>query len=95
MEPFVLPASATPVTLEDGSEKYTAFRADTESKAAAAKRVAEKYGLEFLPLQKLFDDAAEKTTPAYWLGDGVHPTEAGHALIAEQWKIAYNKMMNK
>ena len=95
MEPFVLPASATTGTLEDGSEKYTAFRADTESKAAAAKRVAEKYGLEFLPLQKLFDDAAKKTTPAYWLGDGVHPTEAGHALIAEQWKIAYNKLMSK
>ena len=93
MEPCALPASATTGTLEDGSDKYTAFRADTESKAAAAKRVAEKYNLSFLPLQKLFDEAAAKTTPEYWLSDGVHPTEAGHALIAEQWKIAFNEIM--
>lgn len=93
MEPFALPASATTGTLEDGSEKYVAFRAETEKKAAAAKRVAEKYDLTFLPLQKLLDDAAAKTSPEYWLSDGVHPTEAGHALIAEQWKAAFNKMM--
>ena len=93
MEPFALPASATVGTLEDGSEKYTSFRAETEKRAAAAKRVAEKYDLTFLPLQKLLDEAAEKTSPEYWLGDGVHPTEAGHALIADQWKNAYKKIM--
>lgn len=93
MEPFALPASATEGELPDGSNKYAAFRADTEMKAAAAKRVAEKYGLEFLPLQKLLDDAAAKTSPEYWLADGVHPTEAGHALIAEEWKKAFDRMM--
>ena len=94
MEPFALPASATTGELPDGRDKYTVFRADTESKAAAAKRVAEKYGLGFLPLQKLFDDAAAKTTPEYWLKDGVHPSEAGHALIADEWKKAFDRMMN-
>ena len=93
MEPFALPASATTGELPDGSDKYTVFRADTEAKAAAAKRVAEKYGLGFLPLQKLLDDAAAKTSPEYWLRDGVHPSEAGHALIADEWKKAFDKMM--
>ena len=93
MEPFALPASATTGELPDGSDKYTVFRADTEAKAAAAKRVAEKYGLGFLPLQKLLDDAAAKTSPEYWLKDGVHPSEAGHALIADEWKKAFDKMM--
>ena len=93
MEPFALPASATVGELPDGSDKYTAFRADTEAKAAAAKRVAEKYGLGVLPLQKLLDDAAAKTSPEYWLKDGVHPSEAGHALIACEWKKAFDKMM--
>ena len=94
MEPFALPASATQGELPDGSSKYDAFRAETEKRAAAAKRVAEKYSLRFLPLQKLLDDAAASTTPEYWLSDGVHPTEAGHALIAREWLNAFDNMMN-
>ena len=93
MEPFALKASATDAVLEDGSDKYTAVRAETEKRAAASRRVAEKYGLEFLPLQKLLDDAAAKTSPEYWLADGVHPTEAGHALISEQWIKKFDEMM--
>lgn len=94
MEPFALPATATMGELPDGSDKYAAFRQETEKRAAAAKRVAEKYSLEFLPLQKLLDDAAAKTAPEYWLGDGVHPTEAGHAMIAKEWLKAFDRMMN-
>lgn len=93
MEPFVLPASTTSDKLPEGT--YEEYRAETEKRAAAAKRVAERYGLEFLPLQRLFDSAAEHSYPEYWLADGVHPTEAGHALIAEEWKKAFDKMMNR
>ncbi|MBR2461264.1 MAG: lysophospholipase [Clostridia bacterium] len=92
MEPFALPASATEGVLEDGSSKYSAFRLETEKRAAAAKRIAEKYSLEFLPLQKLLDDAAAATSPEYWLADGVHPTEAGHALIAAEWIKKFDAM---
>lgn len=94
MEPFALPGSATVGELPDGRDKYTVFRAETELRAAAAKRVAEKYGLEFMPLQKLLDGAAASTSPDYWLYDGVHPSEAGHALIAAEWKKAFEKMMS-
>ena len=92
MEPFVLPASATMTNLPEGSGTYDDYRMETEKRAAAAKRVANKYGLKFLPLQSLFDRAAEKTYPEYWLFDGVHPTEAGHALIANEWKKAFKEM---
>ena len=92
MEPFVLPAFATSEKLPEGT--YEDYRAETEKRAAAAKRVAERYGLEFLPLQRLFDSAAAVSFPEYWLADGVHPTEAGHALIAVEWKKAFDKMMN-
>ena len=93
MEPFVLPASATADKLPEGS--YEEYRAEVEKRATVAKRIAEIYGLTFLPLQKLFDDNAAKTYPEYWLVDGVHPTEAGHALIAERWGMAFAKMMNE
>jgi lysophospholipase L1-like esterase len=52
---------------------------------AAAKRVAQKVGATFVPLQHAFDEAAARTKPEDWLFDGVHPTPAGHALIAERW----------
>lgn len=95
MEPFLLPTSATVGQLSDGSNMYPFYRAEVEKRAAAAKRVAEKYSIEFLPLQKLFDEAAAKASPEYWLIDGVHPTDAGHALIAAEWTKAFRRIMNE
>lgn len=76
-----------PFVLRTGSVDATWFPAFDERRAATA-RVAEKAGATFVPLQKAFDDAAAQSTPSYWLGDGVHPTPAGHALIAERWRAA-------
>lgn len=77
LEPFVLKGS--------GTERYfDEFLADVRLHAQAAKNVAEKYGLTFIPLQEKFDEASEKMPPTYWAADGVHPTAAGHALIKEE-----------
>lgn len=85
LEPFVLKASAT-------EEVWAYFRSETEKRAACAKCVAQKHGLTFIPLQDKFD-AAEKLAPAsYWLSDGVHPTSAGHELIARAWIEAFEKL---
>ena len=43
----------------------------------------------FVPLQRIFDDACRIQPPAYWLADGVHPTPAGHQLIANEWLRAF------
>ena len=41
-------------------------------------------------------DAAAKLAPnTYWLFDGVHPTVAGHQLIAEAWMNAAGKLLGK
>ncbi len=45
MESFVLPGSGTAGTLEDGSDKYEIIRSEVEKRAAAARRVAEKFQL--------------------------------------------------
>ncbi len=92
MEPFVLPACSTTGELEDGTDKYTLFRTETEKRAVASKRVAEKFNLPFLPLQEMFDEAAKKAPADYWLWDGVHPTEAGHYLIAKKWIEAFDTL---
>ena len=47
-----------------------------------------KAGAAFVPLQRVFNDLARRSTPQYWAADGVHPTPAGHAALAEQWRRA-------
>ncbi|MBP88364.1 MAG: lipolytic protein G-D-S-L family [Planctomycetaceae bacterium] len=53
----------------------------------AAKRVAESAKTLWVPFQTMFDEAvAAGTQPAYWAGDGVHPSLAGHSLMAQAWR---------
>ena len=55
--------------------------------------LAEKFGLEFVPLQKMFDEAnADAPQSGYWLADGVHPSAAGHELIKRQWLKAFQEL---
>lgn len=54
-----------------------------DARRAAALRVASRTKSTFIPLHDLFAAAARETGPEYWAADGVHPSPAGHALIAE------------
>jgi acyl-CoA thioesterase-1 len=38
-----------------------------------------------IPLDGIFAQAAKRRDPSFWAADGVHPTPAGHALIAQAW----------
>lgn len=78
LEPFVLKGTAT-------EEHWEGFSEEVYKRAAAAKRVAEKNGLEFIPLQDKLDEACKLAPADYWLRDGVHPTAMGHELIAREW----------
>ena len=61
---------------------------EVDERRAAAARVAKQARATWVPLQEKLDSAARKTGAAYWAADGVHPTPAGHELIAEQWRKA-------
>ncbi|HPC96182.1 MAG TPA: SGNH/GDSL hydrolase family protein [Sedimentisphaerales bacterium] len=74
-EPFVLRCGAV-------NEKWFP---DFDGYRAAAKRVASAFDAVFIPFQTMFDEAVRTTTPAYWAGDGVHPTLAGASLMAQTW----------
>ena len=84
MEPFVLRAAATENT-EECPDRWNMFYAEVKKRAAKAKEIAEKYDLQFVSLQDKFDEAAKLAPNNYWLGDGVHPTTAGHELIKREW----------
>jgi lysophospholipase L1-like esterase len=62
-----------------------AWREDLNPKIDEARKLALEFGAEYLPLDGIFAQAATKAPPAYWAADGVHPSAAGHALIAETW----------
>ncbi len=91
MEPFVLHGSATN-TDEEHPGRWEHFSSECVLRQAAAKRIAEKYGLVFVPLQAHFDRVSANTPEGYWLVDGVHPTPAGHELIKQQWLKAFETM---
>lgn len=81
-EPFVLKGGAT-------EENYEEFL-KVKDYAKAVKGLAEKYKLEFLPLQDAFDRAEKNTQASDYLYDGVHPDVAGARLIADEWMKLYN-----
>lgn len=91
MEPFVLPGSAT-WTDEEHPGRWEYFVEECALRRAAAKRIAEKYGLVYVPLQELFDKVNADAPMGYWLADGVHPTPAGHELIKGQWLKAFEQL---
>jgi len=58
---------------------------DLDAKAAIVASLAKEYGTGFLPLQSIFDQALNQAPAVFWAEDGVHPTPAGHSLIAQEW----------
>ncbi|AIQ63654.1 GDSL family lipase [Paenibacillus stellifer] len=75
IEPFVLPVEGLD---RDWGE-------DLNPKIDVVRKLAREYGAQLVPLDRLFAAASMKAAPAYWAGDGVHPSSAGHALITEAW----------
>ena len=78
-EPFVLKGVAT---VNEG-DKWQRFLAVYEY-ASVVKKLAEEYGLYFLPLQEKLSKVAGDT-PSEYLTDGVHPAPQGAKLIADEW----------
>jgi acyl-CoA thioesterase-1 len=73
-----------PFLLHVPEDRY-AWREDLNPKIDTVRKLAVEFGAELLPLDGLFAQAATQAPAAYWAADGVHPSAAGHALIAETW----------
>ncbi|MDD3926374.1 MAG: SGNH/GDSL hydrolase family protein [bacterium] len=74
-EPFVLPVP----------EDRLRWREDLDPKIDVVHRLAREFGATLLPLDGIFAQASAQAQPDFWTPDGVHPTKAGHALIAQNW----------
>lgn len=78
-EPFVLRCGAV----------NDSWFPEFETRRTFAEEVAKAAGATWVPFQAKFDEAVKAgTEPAYWAADGVHPTQAGHGLMAKVWREA-------
>ncbi len=91
LEPFVLEGSATCNT-DEMPDRLEIFKTGAKAAAQITKKLAEKHGLVFVPLQENYDALAEKMPARDILIDGVHPTAIGHEVIKRAWLEGFEKI---
>lgn len=74
-EPFIMPC---------GAVNDLWFPEFTERREMV-KKLALEFDAVFVPFQSVFDKAQGRAAPEAWAADGVHPTLAGHMLLAKTW----------
>ncbi len=75
IEPYVLPTDDT----------RALWRTDLDPKIQVVRALAREFKAILIPMDGIFAAAAAKRDLKYWALDGVHPTPAGQALIAQSW----------
>jgi lysophospholipase L1-like esterase len=77
-EPFILKGGRV-------TENWNAYHSDIVQRQAVVRKLATKFDGVFVGFQQVFDKACDRATAGYWIWDGVHPTVAGHELMAREW----------
>ena len=69
------------------------WNAEIKSRQEAVERLAVRYHAPVVHFQKVFDDAISHSRQpvTFWVWDGIHPTYAGHELMAEEWLRTVNR----
>lgn len=79
-EPFIVPPPHETVL----------WRTYVDPLVEAVRNLAEEFDAILIPLDEVFTEASTHRSQEFWAPDGVHPTPAGHALIAQTWLEAVN-----
>ena len=74
------------------NEERASWREDLNPKIMENRKAAMEYADAYLPMDGIFAAACLSREPAFWAADGVHPTQAGHALIARKWLEAAKEL---
>jgi lysophospholipase L1-like esterase len=75
LEPFLLPLS----------EEQKVLRRDLDARIRVIGKLARESATTLVRLDSVFAEAVKVRGPEFWSLDGVHPTPAGHYLIADSW----------
>ena len=77
-EPFMLPVGRF-------KANYAADMVELKKRQEIVDRLGARYHLPVIHYQKLFDAACSRAPADHWSWDGIHPTYAGHGLMAKEW----------
>lgn len=77
-EPFILPVGICAQSVATWSQEVKKYQ-------AVVMRLGAKYKAPVVLYQKMFTEAVKRAPAEYWIWDGIHPTYAGHGLMAEEW----------
>ena len=91
LEPYILPECST-VSTPEKPDKWETFVKEVSLRQKITREIAEKYDVPFVPLQSKFDEVCSVHGVKPYSEDGVHPTPAGHMLIAKAWIEAFEKL---
>ena len=98
IEPFSLPVGNLKAHYADFSQVF-------QRKQAIIRQIASDFDAVFVPVQEKLNALVMETEPkltesgcptdpyAYWLWDGVHPTEPMHGYLAELWMEAVAEIL--
>ena len=75
LEPFLL----------NSTRSFLELTEELNKKIEVVREIAREFEIKLVPLNDIFAKACVKRVPSFWSLDGVHPTLAGHALIAQSW----------
>jgi len=56
---------------------------------------ARKASFLLIKMQKKFSKLGMKQNNQYWIWDGIHPSEAGHGILAKTWIRQFEKSLKK
>ncbi|NMA42926.1 MAG: SGNH/GDSL hydrolase family protein [Oligosphaeraceae bacterium] len=81
MEPFVL-------LVDPVNESWLP---EMNERSRIVKELSAEFDAVFVPCQSILNQACQVAPASYWLLDGVHPSLAGHQLLADAWIKATEK----
>ena len=88
-EPFLIVDPAFSMKLGLSFDSLAACRRELQPRQDMIRSLAEEFDMAFIPYQSIFDRACEGASASAYLSDGVHPTAAGHHIMAQEWlKVA-------
>lgn len=84
--PFVLPGD------KSNAAGYPLFVKGVAEREEIVRELSAQYHIGCFCPQKQFLSVYPLAASGYWLADGVHPTPAGHSLLADAWIETYRQI---
>lgn len=71
------------------NDHIASFFPEVNERQAVVEKLAKEFSLPCIKLHEDFEAANTRAPMEYWTPDGVHPSGAGHQLIADAWLKAF------